>query len=151
MKRSNAGFSMLELVVALTVGAVLTGVAVRSVGEAQGRVAVRGARSTFQSLHARTRVHAIELGRTVTLNVDPVGDSVWISTPAETIETVYFDDEFNVDIVLRTTSTLRVCMTARGFADTDCNSYSSTEPIAFRRGSDQTLLAVLILGSLVIP
>lgn len=151
MKRSNAGFSMLELVIALTIGAVLTGIAVSSLSGVQGRIAVRGARSSFQSLHARARVQAIELGRTVRLNVDPVGDSVWISTSTETLQTVHFDDEFNVDIQLRTSALLRICMTSRGFADTDCNSYTSTEPIAFRRGDDASFLSVLILGSVVVP
>ena len=148
MRRFAAGFTLIELVVALVIGSILTSIALASFGNSRGRFAVRGARSTFVSLHARARAQAIELGENVRMLVDVSGDSlVMLDAGGTELEKVLFQDEFVVD--LRATSSFRVCMSPRGYADEDCNSYSSPVTLTFWSGSDSASVKILPLGQLV--
>ena len=138
----------MELVVVLLVGSVLTSIAIRSFNGISGRFAVKGARQTFLSMHARARAHAVEYGQNVRLNLDPGGDSVWLSRRGEVLEVVDFAKEFNVDVRTSTNSNLRVCMNARGFADTGCNNFVSPVTVTFLLATDTVWVRVLTLGQM---
>ena len=92
----RSGFSIIELVVVLMVGSVLTSIAITNFNGVSGRFAVKGAQQTLMSMHARARVQAVEYGRTVRLHVDPAGDSIWLSRDSEVLDVMDFGEEFNV-------------------------------------------------------
>jgi prepilin-type N-terminal cleavage/methylation domain-containing protein len=141
------GFSLIEVVMVLVIGGILTSIAMTGFGNARGPYAVRGARNTFAALHARTRAQAIEAGSRVLLFVDVAGDSAFI-WGGQNLETVHFDEELHVD--LRSSGgNLRICMNARGFADPDCNSFTSTAKLEFWQNADSASVEVLPLGQLV--
>ena len=146
MTNGRRGFTLLELVVVIMMGAILTGIAYRSMSGVQGRMAARQARQTFASLHARTRANAIEMGTTVQLNVDRDRDSVWVQRGTVRVETMRYRTEMDVDIT--GTGTLRLCMNPRGFAETSCNSFTSTETVVFQAGSDTAGVQIRTLGQL---
>jgi prepilin-type N-terminal cleavage/methylation domain-containing protein len=50
-----SGFSIIELLVVLMVGSILTSIALMTFDGVSGRYAVTGAQRTFLSLHARAR------------------------------------------------------------------------------------------------
>jgi prepilin-type N-terminal cleavage/methylation domain-containing protein len=141
------GFTLLEVVIALLIGSILTSIALSSYGNARGAFAVRSARSTFASLHARTRAQAIEAGNRVLLFVDVAGDSAFIWA-GRNLETIRFDAELNVDLASNH-GNFRICMNARGFADTDCNSFYSDTRLYFRHNADTASIGILPLGQLV--
>jgi prepilin-type N-terminal cleavage/methylation domain-containing protein len=141
------GFTLIEVVIALLIGSILTSIALSSFGNARGGYAVRGARTTFASLHARTRAQAIEAGNRVLLFVDVAGDSAFIWN-GRNIETIRFDEELKVDL-RADDGNFRICMNARGFADCDCNSFSSTVKLQFRHNADTASVEILPLGQLV--
>ena len=149
MEKRRSGFSIIELVVVLMVGSVLTSIAIQSFNGVSGRFATRGARRTFMSMHARARAQAVEYGGTVRLHLSPGGDSVWLSSGGDVLEVLDFGDEFNVDIHTSTGSELKVCMNARGFADTGCNNYTSPVTVTFSLASDSVSLRVLTLGQVM--
>ena len=140
------GFTIVELVIVILVGIVLTSIASNALSSAKGRMAAREARNTFASLHARNRASAIEFGQTSRLWVDFDGDSIWVQRGSTLVEKVYFDGDLGVDI--RGTGTLRLCMNPRGFADLACNSFSSSQNVVFAAGSDTTGLQIRTLGQL---
>lgn len=142
------GFTLIELVIALLIGSILTSIALSSYGNARGSFAVRGARNTFASLHARARAQAIELGQTVRVLVDVAGDSVVLWSDGVSLETVDFTDELNVDLQ-STVGSFRLCMSPRGYADTDCNTSSTTVTLSFWQNADSASLKILPLGQLV--
>lgn len=146
MTHRRGGFTMIELVIVIMVGAVLTGIAFQSFSGVQGKMAARQARQTFTSLHARARANAIEMGTTVQLNVDMDSDSVWIQRGTTRVETVPFRQNLGVDI--RGTGTLRLCMNPRGFAETSCNSFTTTQTLVFAGGTDTAGVQVRTLGQL---
>ena len=148
MTTRRHGFSLIEVITTMMIGSILVSIAMPSVTGARGRYAVTGARSTFSALHARARAQAIERGTTVRLVVDAVGDSVSILSGVEVLETVHFGGEMAVDIRMSSGS-LRLCMTARGYADPDCNSFTTAPNIEFRQATDTASVTLLPLGQLV--
>jgi len=146
--RAPRGFTIIELVIALLVGSILTSIALSSYGKAQGRFAVRGARNTFVAMHARTRATAIERGTTVRLVIDAGGDSITVTRGATTVEKIRFGDELHVDIQ-SASGNLLLCMNPRGYADTGCTSFSSAVTLVFRQNADTASVRILPLGQLV--
>ena len=150
MDRRRSGFSIIELVVVIMVGSVLTSIAITSFNGVSGRFATKGALQTFMAMHARTRAHAVEYGQMVRLNLDPVGDSIWLSRAGDVLEVLDFGEEFNVDIRTSTDSDLSLCINARGFADVACNNFSSPVTVTFSLASDTASIQVLTLGQMVV-
>ena len=146
MTRRRGGFTLIELVIVLMVGALLTGIAFRSFSGVMGKMAARQARQSFASLHARTRANAIEMGENVSLNVDMDRDSVWVQRGATRVETIRFRIDLGVDI--QGTGSLRLCMNPRGFADTSCNSFNTTQTLVFAGGTDTAGVQIRTLGQL---
>jgi prepilin-type N-terminal cleavage/methylation domain-containing protein len=148
MGRSHTGFTVIELVIALLIGSILTSVALTSYGNARGRFAVRGAQNMFTSLHARARAQAIERGATVRLIVDVPGDSVYLWSGGTNLETVHFADDLHVD-VRSSVGNIVLCMNTRGYADPDCNNFTGTARVAFVQNADSVSVLLLPLGQLV--
>lgn len=140
---------MIELVIALLIGGILTSMALSGFNSARGPYAVRGARDSFVALHARARAHAIELGENVSLTVQSAGDSASINRADGTlIESIRFDEERNVEILPAGTS-FTLCLSPRGYADVDCNSFTSTQSVEFWHNADSTRVQILPLGQVV--
>jgi hypothetical protein len=97
---------------------------------------------------ARTRAHAIETGATALLVADTRGDSVMIFKEGQLIENVRFQEEIGVDLQAEA-STVRLCMNARGFADTGCNSFNSSTALVFASGTRSGSVTILPLGQLL--
>ena len=142
------GFTLIEVLIALLVGVTLTSIAIRSVGAVESRASVRQARSVFASLHARARAQAIETGEMTRLWVDTNQDSVWIMRGAAQLETVRFGEDFGVDIQ-GGASQLRLCMSPRGFAEVDCNSFKNTQTLTFAARDETASVEIRTLGQLM--
>jgi len=145
MKRQNRGFTVIEMLVVVTLGTIMTSMAIKGFGMISNQFAAREARGVFQSMVARTRAQAIESGMPTILIADAQGDSVMILANGRVVENVRFGEELGVDI--QTTQRLtRICMTPRGFANPDCNSFSSPIKMAFVRGPKSKTVEILSLG-----
>ena len=143
--QDRKGFTVVEMLIVVTVTVLLVMIGVNSMSAFAGRTAVRQARNAFLSLHARTRAQAVEFGQNTLLNVDGGGDSVWISRNDTTLSVVRFRAELGVDIDGSGVHTL--CMSSRGFADASCNSFGEgTLTVRFIQGGDSVTISVLPLG-----
>jgi len=149
MNAPRSGFSIIELVVVLMVGSILTSIAARSFDGVSGRFAIGGAKRSLMSMHARARAQAVEYGETVQLNVNPDDDNVWLSRGGEILELMDFSGVFNVDVRTSTGTTLKVCMNPRGFADTRCNNFNSPVTVSFLLTGDTASVRILTLGQMV--
>jgi len=156
--RRTAGFTIIEMVFAILIGTILTGIALSTFQTAQSRFAARGAKAVYATMHQRARSKAIERGETVLLFVDTAGDSAFVFSLGGGIEeTTRFRPDFNVDL-RSTPANFWMCMTPRGYADYNCGSFrqfgiTATTPSAIRlqfwRGADSTSLMILPMGQLV--
>lgn len=149
MQPLRRGFTLIELVIVLLIGSILTSIALAGFGNARGGFAVRGARTTLGSLHARARAQAIEAGSMILMVIDPAGDSITLVNGTTVLETIYFGEELNVDIRTGSGTQVRLCMNARGFADADCNSFNSSETVTFWHNADSASVRILPLGQVL--
>ena len=147
---SKNGFTLVELVIVILMGSILTSIAVNSFSGIQGRFAANGARSVFQAMQSRARAQAIEYGEHVRLQADANGDSAWIQRGDSILESVHFSGEQGVDLALSSGTLLTVCMNPRGWAETSCNSHSSKVIVTFKAGGDSASVVVRPLGQMVI-
>ncbi len=149
MLKNRRGFTLLELLIAISLGTLLTSIGANSMGPVWARTAVSSARNTFMSLHARGRAEAIERGETVRLVVSATGDSAFVmSRDGTVVESIDFMDKFHVDIAA-TQNDVTVCWTPRGYADSDCNSFATSVEIDFSRAGKVRSLDLWPLGKAI--
>lgn len=147
MNRRSRGFTLIEVLIVIVVGGILTAIAIKELGPASSRTSAQQARNVFGGIAARARAHAIERGQMTILVVDAQADSVSIVAGGNVLETVHFRAAMGIDIQAPTAET-RICMSPRGFADTSCNSFTSTIEIAFVQGAQTRTLEILPLGQI---
>lgn len=149
MQRAH-GFTLVELVIAIVVGGILTSIALNRFSGVQSRFAVRSASGTFEAYHARARARAIERGTSATFHVDPAGDSIWITQGGVQVAFFDFAEQMDVDVQSSASGVLELCFTPRGYADTDCNSsnLSSSVTVTFAQGGSTSELDMWPLGQL---
>jgi prepilin-type N-terminal cleavage/methylation domain-containing protein len=147
MNRRSRGFTLIELIIAIMIGAILTSLAVKGFGNTSTNLAAKQARNVFSGMAARARAQAIESGSTTVLIANMAGDSVMIFAQGGVVETVLFSEELSVELQ-SSVGNFRVCMGPRGYADMDCSSSSSTIKLSFTAGANTESLEILPLGQL---
>jgi prepilin-type N-terminal cleavage/methylation domain-containing protein len=148
MAPSNRGFTLVELVIALLVGILLTSIALSSYQGARAGYALQGSRSAFLTLHARARAGAIERGTRARLYVDAGADTVAVVRNDTVMASVHFQDVYGVDLGAANTP-LVLCLGPRGYADEACTSFTTAQTVTFSRGGSRASLEMLPLGQLV--
>lgn len=146
----SGGFTLIEILVAVTVGMVLTGIAAMNTVGARATYGLSAAERAFGGLHARARAHAVERGTTVRFHVDAGTDSVWVSVGGDVLDGINLQREFGVDVAVDGSS-FHLCFTPRGFANPACSSSSGAQKVVFYRGNRTRSLAVLPLGQVQYP
>jgi len=147
MNRRSKGFTLIEVIIVLAISTILMSFAVKAFGSTSSSLAARQARNVFNGMAARTRAHAIESGWTTMLVANIPGDSVWIFSNGRVVENVRFGEEMGVDIQGPGT-TVRLCMSPRGYANTDCNSFNSAVEMSFVQGAESETIEILPLGQI---
>ena len=148
MRGKTRGFSLIELTVTIVIAGVLLDTAVRVTAPVQDSLSVDSGIGVVAALHARARAQAVARGTMVQLIVDPSTDIVMVFEGATVLETVDLRTTRGIDIV--GSSQIRVCMTPRGFADTDCNSFNSAVTVALNRGEATSEVKLRPMGQIVI-
>ncbi len=150
----RAGFTLLELVVVITITGVLAVLAVLSFSTVQGRMGARSAQSNFLSMHAQTRAFAVERGGPARLVIDATTHELRVEAPdadgnLEIVNRLDLAGEFNVNVSLNSGSTANpaiVCFTPRGVADPGCGTISQVTVVRFTRGNRTADVQLLVLG-----
>jgi hypothetical protein len=143
------------MVFVILIGSILTMVALSTFQNAQARMAARGAKTMYATLHQRARSRAVEMGTTVIFWVDTAGDSAMIFANGAFTDQTNFRRQLEVDL-RSTPSSFIMCMTPRGFADPSCPglglggvTLASPVKVEFWLNADSTSLDVLPMGQLV--
>ena len=145
-RKQSQGFSMIELLIVLMIGAVLLSMSVGRISDGRGTLSAVAARQAYLALHSRTRAQAIEFGSTARLIVDVRGDSAWIVQGGNTVETYDFAAD-HVDVQSSATGPLvQMCMVARGYSEPRCNSFSESVTLMFVTPQSSQSIVLLPMG-----
>ena len=147
MKRRSRGFTIIEVLIVLIIGTILMSMAVKAFGATSSHLAVRQARTVYNGMVARARAQAIESGFLTLVVANIPGDSVWIFANGKVVENVRFSEEMGVDIQAAS-PTVRLCMSPRGYANPDCNSFTSAVKMTFAQGAETESIEILPLGQI---
>lgn len=145
---SRRGFTLIEVVLVVMVGAILTTIGMNAFGNVARSMRVSAARNAFVTYHARARASAIEFGANSQLFVDTGADTLAVTQNGRVRASLDFMREFNTD-VQGSSSTYTLCMNPRGYAEADCNSFNSTVTLVFTSGGDTASVQIRPLGQLV--
>ena len=147
--RNRRGFTLIEMLIVIVVGGLMSMIAIRSFSQVHGSLGARSAQSTFMTIHAQTRALAVERGVPIVLRVDPATGVVSIETEGgDVIQSRNFAEDYEVTVGTPDGVVL-LCMTPRGFADVGCGNVDDRPEISFVRGARTRAVALLPLGQLV--
>lgn len=163
MTSTRAGFTIIELVIVILIGSILTGIALNSFQGVQSRFAVQSAKRVYMSWHQRVRSRAIETGETVIMFVWVDGDSVaTLRRDGNTLireDVQQFDGDLGVTLETQGDVSFYTCMTPRGYADTSCGSWGATDGytatfsdtvrLRFRQAADTASVLILPMGQVI--
>lgn len=141
MRPDRTGFTAVELLVVMLIGAILTSMGVSQFSRYEARQGARNARDSFVYMAGRARSIAIERGAAVRLVIDPAQDRTWIQTGqtgvGQTLEELSYKGEFAADVTTSARGPVTVCYAPRGFALRSCSMPQSTQAITvtFARGT----------------
>ncbi len=152
---ARLGFSLLEVLIVVTLMMVLAGFAVRAFGDTVVQWAVEGAANEFVSRHELARSTAIQFGRTSRLEVDTAAGRLWVEVDTTFLitgarDTIGSIAELSGDGVGITASRTTFCFDGRGVptsAGTGCSASAAT--LLFHRGVAAETLTVSVLGKVI--
>lgn len=147
MDSGHKGFTLIEVIIGMVIGAILVSFAIQAFGTTANHTSAREARYVFNGMAARARAQAVESGRNTLLIADARGDSVVILANGVVAENVRFGEEMDVDIQAAQDVTI-LCMNPRGYADQNCNSFNTTVSMSFVQGNQSRSLEILPLGQI---
>jgi prepilin-type N-terminal cleavage/methylation domain-containing protein len=145
VRTRRSGFTLLEMIVVIAIGGVLSALVMLAFSQVQGQLATRSAQSNFLSLHAQARSLAVERGALSEFEVADATGLVTVRVGGAVVNQVDMGDEFAVTV---STSGggggFTQCFTPRGIADLNC--VTATRTVTFTRGNRTTQVEVLPLG-----
>jgi prepilin-type N-terminal cleavage/methylation domain-containing protein len=129
-RQPRAGFTLLEIMIALVMVAVVYAIALPAIGRTRVSASVHNARHALVSSISLTRATAIRFGRSAVLRLDSEHDRVWVEVDtamggggqAVTLGHFNFAEELNVNLESNRTS---LCFNGRGIGTT---SSTCTQP-----------------------
>ncbi|MGH7475365.1 MAG: pilus assembly FimT family protein [Longimicrobiales bacterium] len=151
MARSRqAGFTMIELLVVVFIGAVLMSIALPQFGAVQARRAAANARDAYIWLANRGRANAIERGEQILVSVDPTSARAVMLLPnGDTLELVDFIARYDARVVTSNGGVFDICYLPRGYALSTCSDAPGT--VSFWVAGDTAAADVQALGHAEIP
>jgi prepilin-type N-terminal cleavage/methylation domain-containing protein len=141
--RVRAGYTLLELVLVLTIAGIMGALVVPAYGDLRDRQHARNARDAFVWLGERARLHAVERGATVVLELDAQAGRAWAVRrgTADTLDVLDFAGSGVT--VTGPDAQVRLCYGPRGYA-TACPAGSAALPADARFRSPRASSTVRI-------
>lgn len=150
--RNRGGFTLLEVLFVLVIGAIVAGYGIPRIGNAFDSRAVVDGRDTIIWFAARARATALQSGTVTRLEIDPSTDEIRVQMhDADSTEVVSRDlaAELGIDVTTASTASIIVCYSPRGWAlSTSCSS-GVPATVSVQRREQQASVHVRALGQVV--
>lgn len=149
MRLVRPGYTLVELVMVIVIGAILVGVVVNGASGYVSRKRVSNARDAFVYLAMRARAAAIERGRNVSLHLSVTQGRITVNEGCSAggleLERLHLEDEFHAKVEAAT-DPIAVCYSPRGFAIAAHTTISAPTIVSFVIGKDAARARVAPLG-----
>jgi hypothetical protein len=145
----RAGFTLLELVLILSIAGIVGALVAPPIGELRARQEARNARDAYVWLAQRARLHAVERGTTVVLELDPASGRAWAvrAGAADTLGTIDFTQQHGVWLA-GVENVLLLCYGPRGFGVACGGGAALPAEARFRAGRADIGLRIHPLGQM---
>jgi prepilin-type N-terminal cleavage/methylation domain-containing protein len=140
----SRGFTLIELVLVITIAAVLVGITTLVFSRVQAGLATRSAVTSFLGLHAQARSMAVERGQLTRLTVNEEEAMVTVLLDSIPVNAVPLGDRFGV--TLTAGGGLVLCFNPRGLAEPSCTSFTTPRTVVFTRGASSATVELLPMG-----
>jgi Tfp pilus assembly protein FimT len=146
------GFSIIEIVIALVLGAIAIAVVTPRVSDAYRRYATRTIADEFASMHGFARSMATKYGRLSELHIDPSSGQFWVQVDtagvgtADTIGVPRYPARSKVRV---TSSRPMICFDASGAASSRGSCGSGMAVIVFSSGHHSDTVRVTAAGNVL--
>lgn len=147
--RTRSGFTLLEVLIGITLLATMIAIAYPTVSAALGRGNVRAATDQFVSAHALARSAAIQHASRSELRIDASGDRYWVqvdtgtATVMDTIGAIHDLGRKGVQI---TADRAILCFDARGLPTSRGACEAASAKITFSSATHSDSLTITALG-----
>lgn len=148
---ARAGFSLVELMLVLVIGAIMMTMAVPGFTRMANARNAQNARDNLVWMAARARAKAIETGRVYQLTIDPTAERARIIRRGDTaaMDSVTFSTEFKATISTVANTTIVLCYNPRGYAfSCDAGSPSANVDVTFTHIDKTAVARVKPLGQI---
>jgi prepilin-type N-terminal cleavage/methylation domain-containing protein len=145
------GFTLVELLIVLMIGAILMGYAVPNFANMMKSRSAQNARDNLSWMGMRARAKAIERGQVWQLEISPANDRARIIQrgAVTALDSVNFATEFEAAVSTASNSTIVLCYSPRGFAfSCHANSPSTNVDVTFTHLEKTAVARVKPLGQI---
>lgn len=123
------GFTIIEMLVVIVIGTILTGIVSLGLAGVQQSTALDQSHRMLAALTNRARAQAIQEGRTIELRIHDGNSYAAVvrndGGTLTTLEEFDFDDELNINLDLDGGGAVKMCFGANGVANTRCGGVAS--------------------------
>lgn len=153
---SRGGYTLVELVLVMIIGAILMMMAIPSFSRMTAGQNARNARDAVVWMGARARARAIERGQVTLLELDPANERAWIvrrntgtALASDTLEKTNFGTEQSVTLSTASNNKITLCYNARGYAfSCTGTSPAANVDVTFSHGGNTAVARVKPLGQI---
>lgn len=147
---ARAGFSLIELLLVLVIGAILMTFAIPGFTKMSASRNAQNARDNLVWMAARARAKAIEHGRVYQLTIDPAAERARIIQrgAATAMDSVTFSSEFKTTLSTDANTTIVLCYSPRGYAFPCTGSPTTNVDVTFTHFDKTAVARVKLLGQI---
>lgn len=127
--QTRRGFTIIEVIVVIVIGAILTGIVSLGIAGVQQATALDQSHRMLSSMIMRAKAQAIQEGRSIELRLNGPADYAAVvrndGGTITTLEEMYFENELGIDLSLNSGNTATMCFGPNGVANTRCGGVAS--------------------------
>jgi len=147
-ERRRGGFTILEMIVVVGIVSILAGMVVQAFGGVSASLSTRSSREALVALKAVARARAVERGTTAKLIIHMTDDRAYVIQNDTVRRSINFLTEFGVTVSAGSVDSLVLCMSPKGYADLDCNSFTTAVTVGLTQGGSTRSVTILPMGQI---
>lgn len=151
MLKTTAGFTLIELIIVITITLIIASITLPTVVFVKGQLDARKASRRFASAHSLTRSTAIRGAGIAALRIDPDQRRFWVQVDtgaAALPDTVSFHDDFPSSLTM-VSNRSRVCFDSRGLSTTRAGCEPGDVQVSFEVAGFTEVVHSTVLGRLL--